>query len=287
MLLASLIMPSVTYAHTSVDRPEHLEVEQDVGSVQFAIEPEQPIVGSTTEIIASGTWSNSCVPALHDVIVEPEFGGLSVTIEAVPSNHGECNALATDWSIAASITFEEPAETVAQFIFIDDELSIAYWERPSTSFFIHQGIVLQPSAPTTNENILLSISGWTPNCLPRYLSHTIEDQTITVHLGIPDDIGVCAQSPSQWTEEVSIGSLEAGVYRAEAYVRLFKYESSSLLHALDFTVGGDKPENAVDGSAEEIEAMPQHQIFMPIIKMNKKMRYSQPCTSDALLSKLC
>lgn len=171
-------------------------------------------------------------------------------------------------------TVEQDAGTI-QITIVNDELSpasLAHTER--------QGIIVKPSDPVTDEPIRLAVSGSATSCEPAYLSHIIENQIITVQIGVPEWVDLCGTS--EWTEEFEIGMLAAGTYRVDAYVRLFEDESFMLLHTLDFTVEGN-----VNGTFDGMTTVHQHHIFMPIIKMNRYVIPSQPCSDEALLAKIC
>jgi len=270
------LMPQIIWADTFGNAPELLVIEQVATSnINITIEPEFPIAGEITQITASGTWHNSCVPKFHSAKVSNDYGGQDVIIQGQQSEEEICDNTITEWSLTKPLVIEEAASTILQFIIlsssVDNESQSSSTARyASTHFFVHDGITFQQSAPGIDERIQITISGWTVSCTPIYQSHMIEGKTIAINIGVPEWAEVCGQSVEKWVEVVDIGTLSAGSYQVEAYVRMMTDTSPKLLHATMLTVGD-----------------PKYQIFMPIIESNMKPSTGLPCSVDQIAVSLC
>ncbi|MBX3050740.1 MAG: hypothetical protein KF753_04660 [Caldilineaceae bacterium] len=185
---------------------------------EIAIFPTTPTFSQSFFVTVSGQWVNSCVPRLDSFAVD----GTSLRLTArTPGPTIICQEKLTDWGLSVRVPAQEP-----NFYWVDmkiisgvtgQTLSVARRE-----FEIVGGLQIIPALPLATEDVTLRLAGLNPDgCVPYYVSHQLQGQTVMVEAQIPD--GVCGQVPTPWQMEASIDPHPAGAYQAELYITDHRY----------------------------------------------------------------
>lgn len=74
-----------------------------------------------------------------------------------------------------------------------------------------------PAAPDSNDAIVAEMGGiWRDLCVPRNPQVARNDERIVVNLDVPD--AICPPATAPWSESVTIGTLEPGVYTLTVFI---------------------------------------------------------------------
>lgn len=179
----------------------------------ISVYPATPSFSHHFFVTVSGQWPNSCVPAFHNLSLTEN----SVYIEArTPGPQVICTEGQTSWDFSVVVPPRQPNIHIALLAVISgitgETIASARQE-----FEVIGGIQTIPAMPRINEEITVRLAGLSlDSCTPRYVSHGVITQTLTVEAQIPDL--VCGQVPTPWQIDAAVDPLPAGEYRVEMFV---------------------------------------------------------------------
>ena len=179
----------------------------------IAIYPATPSFSQPFFVTVSGQWPNSCVPAFHALTLEES----SVYIEArTPGPQVTCTDGQTNWDFSLIVTPSQPNFYVA-LLSVVSGITGETIASAREEFEVIGGIQIIPALPLTTEEVTVRLAGLSlDSCTPRYLSHGVITQTVTIEAQIPDL--VCGQVPTPWQIDAAVDPLPAGEYRVEMFV---------------------------------------------------------------------
>ncbi|RLT34048.1 MAG: hypothetical protein DWI57_17040 [Chloroflexi bacterium] len=185
---------------------------------EITIYPATPSFSQSFFIAVSGKWANSCVPAFHTV----DVGENRVRLQArTPGPLVACIETPTDWGFSVLIPPRPPNFYTAD-LYIVSGLTGGLLLFVQHEFNVIGGIQIIPALPLATENITLRLADLNPDgCVPAYVSHAVQGQTVTVEAQIPDL--VCGQTPTPWQIEAALGLLAAGNYQAQMFVTDYRF----------------------------------------------------------------
>ncbi|MBI3958312.1 MAG: hypothetical protein HY328_05840 [Chloroflexi bacterium] len=132
-----------------------------------------------------------------------------------------CIDALTDWGFSVLVPPRPPDHHLAEVFIVSgitgEKISFARHE-----FDVKGGIQIVPALPLVNENVTLRLAELNPDgCVPKYASHAVQGQAVTVEAQIPDL--VCGQVETPWQMEVALGSLAASAYQVELFVTDYRH----------------------------------------------------------------
>ena len=179
----------------------------------IAVYPATPSFSQSFFVTVSGQWPNSCVPAFHALRLEER----SVYIEAkTPGPQVTCTDGQTSWDFSVVVPPRQPNFYVALLAVISG-ITGETIASAREEFEVIGGIQTIPALPQINEEITVRLAGLSlDSCTPRYDSHGVITQTLTVEAQIPDL--ACGQVPTPWQMDAAVDPLPAGEYQVEMFV---------------------------------------------------------------------
>lgn len=179
----------------------------------ITVYPATPSFSQPFFVTVSGQWPNSCVPAFHALRLEES----SVYIEArTPGPLVTCTDGQTNWDFSLIVPPSQPNYYVALLAVISG-ITGETIASAREEFEVIGGIQTVPTLPQINEEISVRLAGLSlDSCTPRYVSHGVISQTITIEAQIPDL--VCGQVPTPWQIDAAVDPLPAGAYEVEMFV---------------------------------------------------------------------
>ena len=175
-----------------------------------------PSTGRSIQLQASGVWRNACVPELSHYSVE---GHYRIEIVAVAEQAGRmCSQAQTEWDFYIDLMVETPYYYQVDLT-IHSEWESERYVAETTWLDIAGAITLTPADPTPGEEVTMLVNGWhSDGCVPAYLSHHTEANTIIVEAATPSADTPCGQAVSLWSFELLLSEIDESVRTVEVYI---------------------------------------------------------------------
>jgi hypothetical protein len=179
----------------------------------IAVYPATPSFSQPFVVAVSGQWPNSCVPAFHDL----RLAESSVYIEArTPGPLVTCTDGQANWGFSLFVPPSQPDFYMA-LLSVVSGITGETIASAREEFEVIGGIQIIPALPLTTEDVTVRLAGLSlDSCTPRYVSHDVITQTVTIEAQIPDL--VCGQVPTPWQMDAAVDPMPAGEYRVEMFV---------------------------------------------------------------------